>query len=946
MVGLVLKCEECGFENPRGWVSCARCDQLLGPSFADSRKTSTGSSITRQVAISEKADSEKQTDTEKRRPTRPPSSPYIIDGIETIQSFIGQESAVKALKQGIKTAFNNKGASLISLQGVPGSGKTRLLIHAAELAAKQYDRVRVLYAVRRPSDDGPYAPFSRLLLERFGVTPSSSPSTVRAEMAVATSETLKSTDAPLVSETTHLLGHLAGVPFPDSPILRSLSREPSELHARAVQAAHRFFEGIAREYLLLILLDNMEKAENEAWDLLDAILDTDKPIAVVVTGDEPLLEKCQKLSHRSEALESKIVPFANGEIAKMIKLCVPELTTIPEPFVAALLHRSKGNPGAIHDLIEGLFEGGLFRETEGGLEVDLQKIEQGALSLSTEDIVRTRRDSLEAYERAVIERAVVVGETFWDGAVLAMQRSEYSSAEQPDEPLDVWPNDDDESKLSEALDRLEEKGFVVGIERSEIPGRNEYTFQHTSARSVIYADLPEAIRVQRHAVIARFLAMTPGLRPEGIDAVIAPHLERAGRKSEAGRAFLNAAEHERRRLRTTMALRLIERALPLIREEDVSYRISAIHKHGSLLAMLGRYDEAEFAFRQMLELSYNLGARGKGGAAFNRIARIYRSKGMHAKALAYLQRALRLFREGNDQRGVASTFDDMAQVYRSQGNLEAALTSAKEALESRLMEKDKRGQALSLNTIGHIMLDRGDFASALSRLKAALEIRSSINDYEGVVQTRIGLGKLAYFQDAFDEATEHYQIALERAREMANYHSQTIVLNHLGEAFTAKGAFQAAQTSFDEAREFALRMNDQATLADVECNLGLLALRTHKTNARDLLENAFELTQKFGTREALARAHRAMGRLRAMTLFDDRGASDDNAESSYRESIRIFEKSGNRHELARTLAELGYHLIERGEREAARKALQTAYDTMGELKLRDQHKLEETLAEL
>jgi hypothetical protein len=141
-------------------------------------------------------------------------------------------------------------------------------------------------------------------------------------------------------------------------------------------------------------------------------------------------------------------------------------------------------------------------------------------------------------------------------------------------------------------------------------------------------------------------------------------------------------------------------------------------------------------------------------------------------------------------------------------------------------------------------------------------------------------------------------------------------------------------------------MNDQATLAEVECNLGLLALRTHKTNAKDLLENAFNLSQKFGTRETLARAHRAMGRLRAMTLFDDRGASENNAESSYRESIRIFEKSGNRHELARTLAELGYHLIERGEREAAREVLQMAYDTMGEIKLRDQHKLEETLAEL
>jgi tetratricopeptide (TPR) repeat protein len=512
--------------------------------------------------------------------------------------------------------------------------------------------------------------------------------------------------------------------------------------------------------------------------------------------------------------------------------------------------------------------------------------------------------------------------------------------------LSIWPNDNDESQLFQALVTLEDKGFIVCIERSDVRGRNEFTFQHASTRKVIYNDLPEPIRMRRHAIVARFLSMTEGLRPEGIDSVIAPHLERAGRKAEAGRAFFNAAEEERRRLRTTMALRLIERALPLIETEDVAFRLAAIHKHGSLLALLGRYDEAEAAFSQMLELSYSIGARGKGGAAFNRIARIYRARGMHAKALTYLERALRLFREANDQRGITSTYDDMAQVYRSQGNLEAALTAAKEALESRLLEKDQRGQALSLNTIGNIMLDRGDFNSAQSRLKAALEIRSSIGDHEGVIQTLIALGKLAYFQDMFDEAIAHYQTALESAREMANTHSQSILLNHLGEAFLSKDVYDAAESALKEAKGLARQMNDQTTLAEVECNLGLLALKTGKSDVKDLLENALQLAKQFGTSETLARVYRAIGRLRAQTLFDDGGNRDNNAETQFRESIRIFEKSGNRHEMARTLAELGYHLIERGDRNAARQALQTAYETMSELKLRDQRKLEETLAQL
>jgi tetratricopeptide (TPR) repeat protein len=861
-------------------------------------------------------------------------------------AFVGQQQVNTAIQLGTKSAFSNQSTVLVALQGERGSGKTRALVRASEIAAKQYGDVCVLYALCRSTEDGPYAPFSRLLLDRFGITPSSSPSAVRGQMATATGEVLKRTDAPIVSETTHLLGHIAGVPFPDSPFLRTLARQPSELHKRASRAVTRFFEGEAENRPLLILLDDMDKAEREAWELLDELLDTKSPIEVIVAGAEPLLERVGELSRQRSVLAVELKPLEKNDVTAMIKSLVPDLVSVPESLAVALTHRSRGNPETLRELLLALFEGGLFVRTPAGLEVHLPRLEEGALAVTMDDIIRARRDSLERYEREVVERAAVVGEVFREGALLALQRAESAPPDSGDDPLEIWSDDQDETVLAYSLSLLEERGFVVRIEHSDIPGFSEYTFQHAGTRRVIYNDLPAEVRVKRHAVIARWLGVNRRLRPEGVAAVLAPHLEHAGAAAQAGRVYLEAAAEERSRLRTTMALRYVDKAVSLIDEEDVTHRLDALHERGSLLALLGRHDESESAFRDMLRLAWTLGARGKAGAALNRIARIYRDRGEKTRTLDYLEAALKLFREAQDMIGVASTFDDLAQVHRSEGNVEPALAAAKQALEIRIRENDKRGQALSLNTIGDIMLDRGDFGAARKRLKEALELRDAIGDHEGALRTRMALGRLAYYQRKLDDAVTIYRMSLDRAREMSDSRLQSALLNRLGEALLANGKHEEAEAALREAEELAKKVQDQQMLAEIECNLGLLALDADRKKAEELIDYALSLGRACGSMEASAMAHRALARLRSRTVFDDGGRANGDAEKSFREAIRLFGECGKRLERALTLAEYGYHLIEKGNRKDAREVLSRAHEALRDLQLPEIRKVSETLAAL
>ena len=77
------------------------------------------------------------------------------------------------------------------------------------------------------------------------------------------------------------------------------------------------------------------------------------------------------------------------------------------------------------------------------------------------------------------------------------------------------------------------------------------------------------------------------------------------------------------------------------------------------------------AFEEIVRLAWVFGARGRGGAALNRIARIERERGEpRSGARPPTRRRCSLFSSIGDQRGVASSHDDMAQIHRMRGELE------------------------------------------------------------------------------------------------------------------------------------------------------------------------------------------------------------------------------------------------------------------------------------
>ncbi|MBN8615796.1 MAG: tetratricopeptide repeat protein [Deltaproteobacteria bacterium] len=965
-------CASCGFENPRAFKACAACGAPLGASArATGRAATPGHSVEATIvsaaplspsvqrvisgadvtgpqrAMDEVDLGEELTSDElaidvggTRVPSQPAPPP---DDVEP--PIVGQEEASSAIRSGIDGAFSSGKPTLVVLEGGEGSGRSRLLFHAAELAARMYPSVRILYGISR-NGDGANAPFSRLLLERFGVTPSSSPAAVRGLIATMVAEAIQSSDAIQIGETSHLLGHFAGIPFPDSPFLMGMEDRPEELKRRELAALKRLFTGDAQQRPTLVLIDNLHLAEDDAWAILEALLGCEAGIAFVCAGSPPVGERANNLTVPGGIAVGPIAPLGESDVASMLQILLPALSIAPEPVVAALTHRSRGNPGALRELVFALVEAGLFKKTPDGIVTDVNKLESGALPVTIEDAIRARLGRLDDLERATVDRAAVVGEVAWDRAVLAMMRSERNAPSESADPSTLWPDDDDESALAGALERLIDKGFFERVEDPDVPNVTTYRFLHGQSRDFVYRQIPEDVRRRRHQTVVDWFTNAVDVPSESIASLAAPHLEKAGHLARAGRAHLEAARHEHAKMHTQSALRSVEKALELLTSEELSRRVEALHIHGSVLTTLGRYDEAIAAFSEMLRVSWRCGARGKGGAALNRIARVHTMRGNLEAARGPLIRALQLFRAAGDLRGVASSLDDLAQLERLRGDLDAALDASSEALEIRRQAGDARGEAVSLSTVGLIQHSRGNLDAAEDAFRAALKLRESIGDRAGTMQSLNHMGIILYERGDRDASEAAWRACLQEARKMADRRMQGFVLNNLGESLALANKPAEARALLLEAQGVARELADKRVLAEVERNLGLMALALDDDEAPAILGRALVLAQDYGGKEAIARAQHAVARGRARTLFDATGSADRRAEESFLVAVDLYRDLGNEPEAARVMAELGRHLVERGDVEGAKDRLREARAIMRKHNLSDLDKVEQTLADL
>lgn len=381
--------------------------------------------------------------------------------------------------------------------------------------------------------------------------------------------------------------------------------------------------------------------------------------------------------------------------------------------------------------------------------------------------------------------------------------------------------------------------------------------------------------------------------------MLAFHYERGGAARKAAEYFLAAGERARTRYANAKAADYYAKGLPQLGEDDVVSRLEAHHHYGDVLQLAGKNEEAIASFRKMLELAWRLDLKSKGGAAHNRIGRVFRAIGQLEEAMRHLGTGHALFDAAGDARGVASSLDDVGKVHWMRGAYEPAERFMRRSLEIRRELDDPRSIALSLNNLGLVYQDSGRFEEAQQAFGEALAIRRDIGDQPGIAQTLNNIATIHQDNGDHQRATEMWNEALEHATSVGDRMRQAVILTNLGESAYRQGKPADAIQILEKAESISSTLGDRILEGEILRGLAKAHMLTHDiAAARDFIGRSIDLFEKTRSKPFLAVALRTSGEIAAAGGWG--GEDHAKAKQAFEASIRIFEELGNDVELARS----------------------------------------------
>jgi tetratricopeptide (TPR) repeat protein len=814
----------------------------------------------------------------------------------------GRDEEMSVLDGALERVRARGEPAIVTLLGPAGIGKTRIV---QDFILKQRETVtgRPIKVFRGSARDisTSYGMFARLLRARFGLVEGMDPEQAKTQVRTQVAKVLEDRK---VGDVCYFLGQFLDLAFPESPLTKAVKEEAQqgEMLRRAVFKA--FIEADAESGPVVLVFDDLHHAHDDSLALLRYLLEyLNGSVLLLCSGRDELVTRYEDWDRvgedRHEVVE--LVALDDGAAAAVMRALLAPCGDAIDPLVESACAFAGGNPAMLEQMVRIYHDVGVLTELNAPLasepewRVNLERLSSAKLPLTIEDAVNARIAALDQEEKQLLEYAAVMGSVFWRGGFVALSRAGQDAP-------DFWlPSDDEEGKhIDDVLRDLVERDYILELPDSTFAGTDEYIFKHNKERVTIEQRLSSAVRRRYHLSIADWLEHQPNIfGNEEYTAMLARHRDEGGDPFQAGLTYLRAGNLARARYANAKACEHYQRGLELLGEGAVAQRIEALHNYGDVLQLTGRVDDALAAFGEMLTLAYRLDLGGKGGAAHNRIGRLYREIGSLEEAGQHFTTALALFQSVGDERGVASTIDDIGKLHWLKGEYDLALGELRDALDRRQRLGDRRSIALSLNNLGLVLQDSGDFRGALNAFDESLRARREIGDLVGVVVTLNNLGSVAQDLHDFDRALKLFEEAREVAKEIGDRNRLALILTNIGETHYGSGNPAKAIEVLRQAEELCDELGDKLGLAEALRGLGkAYMLQGDLVRARDCIGRAVDLFASVRSKVKLGSALRTLGEITAAGGWG--AAHTKSAREYYARSVAIFEQTGNEVELGRT----------------------------------------------
>jgi class 3 adenylate cyclase/tetratricopeptide (TPR) repeat protein len=376
---------------------------------------------------------------------------------ESRASLVGRERERELLVAALERVRDGREPQLVTLVGVPGIGKSRLVYELFSFVRDDRDLIYWRQGRSLPYGEGvAFWAFAEMVKAHAGILETDPVAMAETKLHEAV-EQVSAEDAAWVERS---LRPLVGLPT---------DAGGGESREESFAAWRRLVEGMADRSPTVLVFEDLHWADEGLLDFVDHLVDwtSGVPLLCVCTARPELLERRPgwgggKLNATTIALS----PLSDAEIHQLLAgLAGGELPS------AELVQFAGGNP--------------LYAEEYARMLAD-RGLDQAHLPETVQGIIAARLDALPATEKTAIQNAAVLGKVFWSGSLAALDGG-------------------DRAGLERCLHALTRKEFVRRERRSSVGGEDEFAFRHVLVRDVAYGQIPRAERAEKHRRAAEWI---------------------------------------------------------------------------------------------------------------------------------------------------------------------------------------------------------------------------------------------------------------------------------------------------------------------------------------------------------------------------------------------------------------------------------------------------------
>jgi tetratricopeptide (TPR) repeat protein len=634
--------------------------------------------------------------------------------------LVGRERERGLLADAFEHARREQSAQLVTLVGVPGIGKSRLVAELFQIT--DADEEIISWRQGRSLPYGERVSFwalGEIVKAHAGILDSDDTATAERKLASMV-DTLSDDEQErewLARHTRPLVG------------LEGAERAERE---EAFAAWRRLLEAAAEQRPLILVFEDLHWADDGLLDFVDHLADwaTTVPLLIVATARPELLDRRPGWGGgKRNAFTLSIGALSDDETAVLLQRLL-DRPVFDADAQQAVLRRAEGNPLYAEEYARMLAE-------HGTGELQLPETVQG--------LIAARIDGLAPDEKALLQDASVIGKVFWPGALAGAD--------------------------DRILHALERKEFIRRDRRSSIAGETQYAFLHALVRDVAYGQIPRAERVEKHRRVAEWLASLARDRFDDQAEMLAHHyrealglaeaagMNTASLREPARQAFAESARRALSLNASAVVYELALEALALTQPDDPERPAL------QLLAARGARDLADIDGTDLLEQARDgflaLGDVPHAAEAAQAIGREALHRGDIARSLEASRQALDLARSVPLAAASARALAGRARALDIlEASSEEAIAIAREVLAFADASGDERLAMNALGTIGLARVHSGD-AGGISDLEEAVVRGERIAAVSEVGTTLNNLANCLWEVGRLDDSTARYKEARE-----------------------------------------------------------------------------------------------------------------------------------------------------------------------------------------